>query len=170
MISHASSATTCSATFIEREGGDNVFFYTERLGPYILKLYSQWTRQELSFRPDVADPLGRYQRVFDKWSSTDELAEAISDICDLHCEESFDVGSYPMFVYPPYNIFPVEILALLRVRSDLGLKTPVIDHPLLRSALCSPPKIVPVIQDELLDAAVEFVRRDFPGIALDTPW
>lgn len=119
--------------------GDRVYFYTEALHPFVLKMFAKWVGEDLDFRPDVEKPLGRYHQIFDTWADPQRFGQAIVDICDYHCEQCFDGPGYPMFVYPPYNIFPVEIISLLRIRRVLGLDTPTIAHRLLDSPLMHPP-------------------------------
>jgi hypothetical protein len=89
-------------------------------------------------RPDMA-ALGVYQRVLDTWSNPVELRSALGAACDYHLEQSWTARGFPPFVYGPYQMFPVDILAIARVRRDLGLEMPKVDHPLLATPLATPP-------------------------------
>ena len=150
------------ANYEKTNGGDTFFFYFKPFYPFVLKLYSVWIGQEISLRPDVADPLKRYQQVFDHWESSSDLAAALLDLCDLHCAEVVDNSGYPAFSHQPYNLFPVEIMSIFRIRKELGLETPEVDHPLLHSALLKPPPTIPHVEDALLDHVIRRFRSDFP--------
>jgi len=90
-------------------------------------------------------------------------------VCDYHCQQCFDSpGEQADFVWFPYNVFPVEILAIQRVRKDLGLSVPLIVHPLLDSPLVQVPSTPPLVQDALLGRIKERARTDFPEIG--DPW
>jgi|GEM_PF-3087338 len=150
-------------------GGDKVYFYTVPFAPFMFKLYCLWVGQEVTFRDDVPDPLGPYQSLIDAWNDPDEFPKQLLKACDYHCEQTFDdPKGYPAFTWMPYNVFPVEILAIQRVRRDLGLPTPEIEHPLLESPLAHPPATLPEVHDELLDKVIAQVKVDFPEIG--NPW
>jgi hypothetical protein len=149
-------------TFEKTDGGDKLYFNSEPLFPFVLKLYSVWVGKEIEFRADVSDPLRRYRQVFDHWHSPSDLGRALLDLCDLHCEEAIDRGGASAFAFHPYNVFPVEIMSILRIRRLLGLDTPEISHPLMETPLLTPPKTPPVVEDALLDRVVRRFRSDFP--------
>lgn len=149
------------ATFEKTAGGDKLYFYNEPFFPFVLKLYSVWVGQEIEFRADVSDPLRRYRQVFDHWHSPSDLGNALLDLCDLHCEEAVDNGGAAAYAFHPYNVFPVEIMAVLRIRRLLGLETPEISHQLLQTPLVTPPP-PPVVDDDLLNRAIHRFRTDFP--------
>lgn len=75
-----------------------------------------------------------------------------------------------MFVFEPFNILPVEIMAVYRVRRELGLETPIVDHPLIQSPLFSPPPLTDPPADPLLERVIAHIQKDFPGISLAHPW
>ena len=144
-------------------GSDKILFYTIPLYPFAMKLYSIWSQIPVTYRADVLQPLGRYQQIFDNWTKPDKLADSLLDICDFHCEESTDAkNAYAAFAFHPYNLFPVEIMSIYRIREKLGLETPHIDHPLLSSLLLNPPKSILPVEDALLDKAIARFRSDFP--------
>lgn len=78
-----------------------------------------------------------------------------------------DLGHVGAFSWTPYNIFPVEIHAIRRVREDQGLPMPTIDHPLMQTMLAHPPARMPEVHDEVLDQIIRRAREE--GIAGD-PW
>ena len=109
-------------------------------GAFILKL---WTMQRGLPDVDVArpnvPPLGVYQRVLDAWANPDELRPALSEACDYHLSQSWTARGYPEFVDSPYQMFPVDMLAIATVRRALGLEMPRVEHPLLATPLATPP-------------------------------
>jgi hypothetical protein len=122
---------------------DDLAFLTwecSSFGVFLLKLWARHQgRADLNLdRPKVAK-LGVYQRVFDAWSDDAQLAGAVADMCDYHLKESFHSEGFPQFTDPPYDLFPVDYLALSIVRRELGLATPRPDHPLLATPLAAPP-------------------------------
>ena len=109
-------------------------------GAFLLKLWAM--HRGLSdinvARPKVA-ALGVYQRVLDTWSNPAELRAALGGACDYHLSQSWSGKGAPEFAHSPYQMFPVDILAIARVRRDLGLEMPTVDHPLLSTPLATPP-------------------------------
>ncbi|MEZ6139476.1 MAG: hypothetical protein R3B84_02790 [Zavarzinella sp.] len=151
--------------FYLTKGGDEVWFYTMPFFPFVLKLFGKWLGVEIDLRSDIKNPLGGYQVIFDHWDYPELLAEDILSICDLHCKESVERGAYPAFLFAPYTVFPVEIMALYRIRKELGLETPVVDHQLLQNQLNFPPPIFEEIpENEIPDiqVAIERYKHDFP--------
>lgn len=121
---------------------DDLAFQTwevSRFGVFLLRLWAMYTRREIVLeRPKIAE-LGIYQRVFDGWSDDDALRVAIREMCDYHLEQSFDSHGYPEFTETPYELFPIDVLALEVIRKQMGLSTPRPDHPLLATPLANPP-------------------------------
>ena len=66
-----------------------------------------------------------------------------------------------------YNLFPLEILAIQRIRREQGLPTPEIDHPLMQTPLAHPPEVMPHVEDELLNQVIAKVRKELP---IGDPW
>ena len=110
-----------------------------RFGAFLLKLWSMHRGlPEIKVtRPDVTT-LGVYQRVLDAWSNPVELRAALSAACDHHLSQSWS-GNWVEFGDSPYQMLPVDILAIARVRRDLGLEMPTVEHPLLSTPLATLP-------------------------------
>lgn len=130
----------------------------------MMQLYSRWRRQPLpQYRRDAADP-GDYRRLLDTWSLQDEVAftAAVKAACDFHTQLSGDLDSEQYYEYTneAWRLYPVEILAVLRLRQALGLSMPEVSHPLLDSPLGvlyepqSPPP------DPLLERVIEKYRAE----------
>ena len=115
-------------------------WHSATFGVFILKLWA--IHRGLSdvnvTRPDVS-ALGVYQHVLDAWSNPAELRAALIEACDYHLAQSRTAMGYPPFVYSPYQIFPVDMLAIAVVRRGQGLEMPAVEHPLLSTPLATPP-------------------------------
>ena len=109
-------------------------------GAFLLRLWAmhRGLRAVDVTRPHVA-PLGVYRNVLDAWSNPDQLRSALGAACDYHLAQSRRLTGYPPFVQSPYEMFPVDILAIAIVRRDLGLEMPKVEHPLLSTPLATPP-------------------------------
>ena len=109
-------------------------------GAFLLRLWAMYRglRESYVARPHVA-ALGIYQSVLDAWSHPDQLRSALGAACDYHLAESRKVSGYPPFVYSPYQMFPVDMLAIAIVRRSQGLEMPTVEHPLLSTPLAKLP-------------------------------
>ena len=111
--------------------------------------------------------LGLYQRVLDAWTNEGELVKALFDICDYHCQNTYK-DAVP-FCEVPYTVFPAEMLAIRRVRSELGLVTPTVEHPLLSTPLFHVPNPVPRRRkDERIEQVLARCHEVFPWLKI--PW
>lgn len=81
--------------------------------------------------------LGPYDGIFANWDAPTRLAGPLTEVCDYHCEKMIDKGLDEEFDIQPFDLYPVEILAIYRVREKLGLETPGIVHPVLSTRLSS---------------------------------
>ena len=76
-----------------------------------------------------------------------------------------DDTEFPEFEAQPYQVFPVEILALLRARRMLGQDLPVVDHPLIAAnPLAEVPAVIEGSADPLLTTLATRVRQAYPDI------
>lgn len=126
--------------------------------PFMAKLYALWRGRNLDVRHPHICPLGVYQQVFDTWESEQAFAAALRAICDYHCVRTDQRGDNE-FQWSPYDVFPAEILALQRVRQELGLPQVTIEHPLLNNPLAHPPKEIAPLHDELMERTIAWIRR-----------
>jgi len=105
---------------------------------FMVKLWGLYRGLEIDVaRPKVA-PLGVYQRILDAWHDEAALANAVSAACDYHLEQTREAG-YPEFYFPPYRLFPADILVIGTVRRKFGLSMPEVFHPLLDTPLAKVP-------------------------------
>lgn len=91
-----------------------------------------------------------------------ELSEILLAVCDLHTRQfNWDLMVGPNF-YNDFIRFPVEILALFRLRQWLGLENPVLDHPLMQSPLGVLPPEQSFFGDKLFDRVyTRMVKQGF---------
>ncbi len=139
--------------------GNDVFpeWHLTAFEPFMVKLYALWQGRDLDVRRPGICRLGVYQQVFDAWKSEQGFAAALRAICDYHCARSDQLGDNE-FQWSVYDVFPAEVLALLRIRQELGLPQVRIDHPLLDNPLARPPEEITPVHDELMERAITWLR------------
>ena len=105
---------------------------------FVLNLWTihQGSADVVVARPSVA-VVSAYQRVLDTWSNTDSLRSALRTVCNHHIAQALTPRGE--FAEVPYPMFPVDVLAIARVRRDLGLEMPTVEHALLSTALAALP-------------------------------
>lgn len=90
------------------------------------------------------------------------LDDALADACDLHVARAVGGGDEEDWEYDsiPFSVFPVEILAALRMARARGL-SPTVNHDLLSSPLAEPPESpIQLANDPLLDDAIARANRE----------
>ncbi len=92
-----------------------------------------FTRELLTLRagerPTVTTRLGPYHEVLMHWHGDGRLfAQHLASLLDVHLQQ---LGSGEAFDDPPCRVYPVEVLAVRRVREELGLHVAKVDHPLM---------------------------------------
>ena len=130
---------------------------------FMIRLCQLWSGTAAGQARPTMESLGGYASVIDAWTRGGaELAKAINLACDFHCvrlrprlhgEGDFD--------YDLVGGDPCEILAIYRIREQLGLDTPKIRRPLLDSPLANPPMHIPRIEDPLLDEVARKFCAEF---------
>lgn len=108
-------------------------------------------------RPSVSPRLGPYHEVLTHWTGDQRLfALRLAETLDVHLEQVGGQGS--TFADPPCQIYPLEVLAVLRVREWLGLPNPKVDHPLMFTNLVMMQPDAPWPQNELLQRLERTLR------------
>ncbi|MHC5225380.1 hypothetical protein [Ignatzschineria sp. LJL83] len=107
------------------------------------------------------------------WREEDveKFSEILNEVCDLHIERigmtqrEFDSGNYE-FTSPFEAVYPVEILAVLRLREQFGLQNPELTHPLLLTpyAQITSKRIDQPVEDPLLDDYLKALRKYNPEL------
>jgi hypothetical protein len=108
--------------------------------------------------------LGAYARVFGNWNNAGELPSALSEAADYHAEHTQDPrrGEEEVFGPPVYDIFPVELHAIARVRERLGLVAISIDHPVMATPFGHRPARITRPRDEILERVLATVAKVIP--------
>lgn len=105
--------------------------------------------------PSALTALGRdapaIAALFAAWNDPVRLTTALHGVCDWHLRESLEIEGYPAFESSPYELFAVDVLAVVSVRRRLGLATTLPSHPLLDLPLARPPLPMPALHDEGLE-------------------
>jgi hypothetical protein len=135
--------------------------------PFAVKLYALWRNLGFALSsPDVCT-LPAYEDLLIHWQEPARFLIALRGACDYHVKRSVDRGGDPEFIWAPYDVFPVEILAIKRIRACQALPMPKIDHPIMDTPLASVPHRRMNFHDELLDRLVERARKELP---IGHPW
>lgn len=92
-----------------------------------------------------------YDKVLDSWADEKAFAAAVHSACDFHIVREAD-PNFPDFYCDPFSFYPVEILALARVRKALGEPMPAIAHPLMETPLASPPVPLPSFDEPVMQS------------------
>jgi hypothetical protein len=120
-------------------------------------------RRNIGF--DEAEFGDRYRGVWTHWDSVDDLSKECVKLCETHLELATvdDEAWIGQFGIPPCEVYPVEILALQRVRKKLGLPVPTCDHDLMKSPLTEAPVEPPKLTDDLATRVRERLRKVYDG-------
>jgi hypothetical protein len=136
---------------------------------FALYLFAKWKKLPVDYSPPDACELGVYQDLLDTWDNEAAFAKCLIAACDYHVDQAFDDSDQDTqdFFYPLYNLFPVEILAVKRIREFDGGAMPEIDHPLMKTILGKLPERIPSSQDDMLQEVSLKVCKEF---AIGNPW
>lgn len=96
--------------------------------------FALWLSSKLEpAAPPVTADFGAYKGVVESWQKPQDLAAAMTSVCDYHCKNMDDRGGAwdPEFKNVPFDLLPFEVHAIRAARDRLGLETPPVDHPLL---------------------------------------
>ena len=116
-----------------------------KLGLFGLELWAKDTNSllvldTLCTLPEAPE-LGVYGDIIRCWDDDGQrLVDGICHACDYHLEQALAQAGYPEFAMSPYDLLPIDYLALRRVRDTIGLNTPLPEHPLLRYEFLNPPE------------------------------
>lgn len=104
----------------------------------MLRIYCGWKEIEFPDFPNsalLATLPECYSTIVDTWrdEETAILQRSLVEACEFHVAEShYDTSKKHFeFFYDFHQLFPAEILAVLRLREHLGLEIPAIPHPLM---------------------------------------
>jgi hypothetical protein len=126
--------------------------------PMIIKLYSIWRRRSVRLGKEQGLDLGVYEPIFESWEDNLRLTAALQLACDYHCDDN----GLLQYANIPYFIVPVEILAIQKVRRDLGFPDVAIHHPLMETSFTH--LTTQTFEDELIARSIDVLRKTYPEI------
>lgn len=134
--------------------------------PFVVRLYGKLNEREI--RVDFKKTMygDYYVEIWEAWNDKSKLKQILNEFCDTHltwAQPGSPKNFYRQF-REPFEIYPMEIVAIERVRRLLGLSTPVIDHPLMSSPMASVPNTPPEIDDPFLNKVLKRVHEYLPNV------
>jgi hypothetical protein len=143
-----------------------------RVGKFIFRLFADWQGAMLNLKSDAAD-IAEYRAVLDCWRdiTTERLTPALLACCDWHIEQTARGNDEVTYEFEGSYAFayPIEILAVFRLRESIGLANPKLDHLLMNSPLGVLPAPQPWYTDELLETFEATLRNDLPQMFVGYP-
>jgi hypothetical protein len=137
--------------------------FVSPVNQYVLRLFALWKQQTVDldgYSQQSAKPLD--DLLSQSFGSVEEYGRHINQACDF-CIVQSGKDSTELGVMP-YHVFPVLLLASLRVRQELGLPSTLPHHPLLTSDLGRVPVCITTGEDSLLTKVEHRVRAIFSDI------
>jgi hypothetical protein len=164
-VHYDSFADLCGRIMVSFDENDNNLYnhWFMPFEPFMVKLFATW--KAIHKGASVLNPPVNtvYDNVFASWEDEPLLSKALYNICDYHVEHSVEgKHAHAEFVVPPYNLFPIDILAIKRVREDLKLSWPSVSHPLLETPLARPPIASTIPNNEIIDRLQTVVPQVLP--------
>jgi hypothetical protein len=130
------------------------------VGVFMLHLFGSWQQIEVWMPEKEFMPLGGYKALLASWRTEDAslFTAAALEACDFHTQISGDLidGRIVDFWRLIYRIYPVEILAVLRLREAQGLSLPPLPHPLMDGPLG---RLYPVLRVEPDNFLATVIKR-----------
>ena len=107
---------------------------------------------------------GAFQSILSSWNDEKAFGLALSQLCDFHLDNCRSDSH--VFATLPFPFFPVEILAMLSMRRQLGILTPPPLHSLMETPFAQIPRQMPWLDsDHLARRVVARCAREYPVIA-----
>jgi len=137
--------------------------------PFMVRLFARWRGLEGELIENAHPDLQRqytgheaaYDQVLEQWT-TPEFADSIVKACDYYCESTDNFGRIS-----PYDVFPVEFVAIDRIRREQGQVVPEINHPVLQNPMMDVPRQMPKSEhDDLLECVVQRCKQIEPDLDL----
>ena len=128
---------------------DKAFWKSRKLEPFVRTLGK--IRDGKMVRASE-DNCGPYDQVINSWGNEAALANALWVACEYHCENIYDVGGNwdPEFKHPPFDLIPCEVVYVNRIRQEIGLPVPAVQHDLVSLLEFEPRKIAHSQEHQLI--------------------
>jgi hypothetical protein len=142
--------------------------------PFMALLYARWRGREDELRKkavkgsleSLRKDQPHFRTMVDQWEHDEAFAKGFHAACDAFAEAAGGEHG-PMFWWA----FPAELLAIARIRRELGRPDPLATHALGRSLLAQVPELSPKPpKDKFYDQAVARCQQAFPKLALTPGW
>ncbi|KEQ12223.1 hypothetical protein [Endozoicomonas numazuensis] len=143
--------------------------FRNRANWFYIKLFADWQGMETKFEPERY-PAPLYDELLRQWRepNSNQLNDLLLAVCDQHTHECFErsnsITKQKDFGHDSFFGWPVEVLMVFRLREDIGLENPELDHPLMQTGLAPYLVEVPVVTDELLDRVTEKACQEYPEL------
>ena len=108
------------------------------VAPFVLHLYAQWSVKPFPMDNLPLRSMQAYEPLLSLWQTEEleALEKVLNAACDFHMERSNTrEHNTPEFGTSTDILYPVEILAILRLRQKEGLPNPVVNHPLMQTPI-----------------------------------
>lgn len=141
---------------------DPAYLKERRFEPFMLWLYSVYSGGSTPALIESMD-LGIYEEVIDSWADEQRLAGVLDAVCQYDLANSEDKGGAwdPEFKKPPFDLLPLEVFAIFKVRQQCGLKSPTVTHPLLSVEVAALESLT--FKPDEVSVKVEAAYRNFFG-------
>ncbi|WP_153134938.1 hypothetical protein [Paraburkholderia agricolaris] len=136
-----------------------------RVHAFVLRLFAAWRGDVHHEWPSFAYSEPLYEGILERWHETNPkaLTPWLLAACDRHTHESTRDSETKFFDCSAFPRTPIEILFLFRLRELIGLKNPVLNHPLMEPPFEKLPEPQsPYIPDALVEGTLARVRTDWP--------
>ncbi len=136
-----------------------------RVHAFMLRLFADWQGELKHEWPPYAYDEPIYEGILERWREPDTklLTPWLLAACDRHTHESTRDSETKFFDCSAFPRTPIEILFLFRLRELIGLKNPVLNHPLMEPPFEKLPEPQsPYIPDALVEGTLARVRTDWP--------
>lgn len=141
-----------------------------RVQYFVLRLLADWQHRPLRLEQGCAYDEPLYESLLQNWRNPDVgvVAPLLLAACDKHTylaqldkkEETFDLAYYSMW-YVPF-----EVLSVLRLRQNLGLSVPALDHLLTNTPLGQLGPVTEPYTDALLTSVVGAITKQLPQMKM----
>jgi len=100
--------------------------------------------------------------LFEHWRAPDlrPMQAHLAWLCDYYTHRTRGADGMEFASWFRLHRHPALILAFLRLRGQLGLATPTIDHPLMRASYSTLPESRPMYTDALLERVLDRLRKE----------
>ncbi|WCE05589.1 hypothetical protein [Pseudoxanthomonas sp. JBR18] len=141
---------------------DSGYLKKRRFEPFMLWLYSIYSGGTAPIPIDSMN-LGIYQKVVESWADEQKIVGVLEELCQYHLANSEDKGGAwdPEFKDPPFDLLPLEVVAIFKVRQQIGLMSPAVTSPLLSVETAAVDNLI--FKPDDIAVKVEAAYRNFFG-------